>query len=77
MTITRMRDELTLIVDRRDQVELGIGRNPGYKTTALEVTERLGAASAQGQAAGKAAEPERHAELERTIERVKPFEIGL
>ncbi|MBA3878094.1 MAG: TrwC protein [Sphingobium sp.] len=77
VTITRLRDELTLIVDRRDQVELGIGRNPGDKTSALEVTQRLGAAAAQGQAAGKAAEPQRHAELERTIERVKPFEIGL
>jgi conjugative relaxase-like TrwC/TraI family protein len=77
VTITRLRDELTLIVDRRDQVALGIGRNPGDKTSALEVTERLGAAAAKGQAAGMAPEPQRHAELERTIERVKPFEIGL
>ncbi|MBC2653353.1 MobF family relaxase [Novosphingobium aerophilum] len=76
-TFTPSRLGPTLIVDRRDQVELGIGRNPGDKTSALEVTERLGAAAAQGQAAGKAAEPQRHAELERTIERVRPFEIGL
>ena len=77
MTITRLRDELTLIVDNRDKVELGIGRNTGDKTSALEVAERLGAAAAKGQAASKAPEPQKHAELERTIERVKPFEMGI
>jgi hypothetical protein len=81
VTITRLRDELTLIVDNRDKVELGIGRNPGDKTSALEVTERLGAAAARGQEAGKApepvAEPKKPPELERTIERVRPFEMGI
>jgi hypothetical protein len=77
VTITRLRDELTLIVDNRDKVELGIGRNPGDKTSALEVTERLGAAAAKGLEAGKPPEPQKHAELERTIERVKPFEMGI
>ncbi|MBC2653233.1 MobF family relaxase [Novosphingobium aerophilum] len=77
VTITRLRDELTLIVDNRDKVALGIGRNPGDKTSALEVTERLGAAATKGQAAGKPPEPSRQPELERTIERVRPFEIGL
>jgi conjugative relaxase-like TrwC/TraI family protein len=77
VTITRLRDELTLIVDNRDKVELGIGRNAGDKTSALEVTERLGTAAAKGQEAGKPPEPQKHAELERTIERVKPFEMGI
>jgi hypothetical protein len=77
VTITRLRDELTLIVDNRDKVELGIGRNTGDKTSALEVTERLGAAAAKGQEAGKPQEVEKHPELERTIERVKPFEMGI
>jgi hypothetical protein len=81
VTITRLRDELTLIVDNRDKVELGIGRNTGDKTSALEVTERLGAAAAKGQEAGKLPEPETEAkrppELERTITRVVPFEMGI
>ena len=83
VTITRLRDELTLIVDNRDKVEMGIGRNPGDKTSALEVTERLGAAAAKGQAAGKPQEVdklqavERPLELERTITKVVPFEIGI
>ena len=81
VTITRLRDELTLIVDNRDKVELGIGRNSGDKTSALEVTERLGAAAAKGQAAGKAPAPEPKGkeppELERTITKVVPFEMGI
>ncbi|WP_054122402.1 AAA family ATPase [Novosphingobium sp. AAP93] len=83
VTITRLRDELTLIVDNRDKVEMGIGRNPGDKTSALEVTERLGAAAARGQAAdkpqevGKLQEPEKLPELERTITKVVPFEMGI
>lgn len=78
VTITRLRDELTLIVDNRDKVELGIGRNAGDKTSALEVTQRLGAAAARGQEAARVTdEPARQPELERTLERVRPFEIGI
>jgi hypothetical protein len=81
VTITRLRDELTLIVDNRDKVAMGIGRNPGDKTSALEVTERLGAAAAKGQAAGKPPELEAKGkeapELERTITKVLPFEMGI
>ena len=77
VTITRLRDELTLIVDSRDKVEIGIGRNPGDKTSGLEVTERLGAAAARGQEAGKPPQPNRTSELERTLDRVRPFEIGI
>ncbi|GEO00399.1 hypothetical protein NSE01_22310 [Novosphingobium sediminis] len=81
VTITRLRDELTLIVDNRDKVGVGIGRNLGDKTSALEVTERLGAAAARGQAAGKAPAPEPKGkeplELERTITKVLPFEMGI
>jgi len=78
VTITRLRDELTLIVDNRDKVEVGIGRNAGEKTSALEVTQRLGAAAARGQEAARVTdEPKRQLELERTLERVRPFEIGI
>ncbi|KPF88871.1 MobF family relaxase [Novosphingobium sp. AAP93] len=83
VTITRIRDELTLIVDNRDKVEMGVGRNPGDKTSALEVTERLGAAAAKGQAAGRPQDItrpqdlENKRELERTITKVVPFEMGI
>lgn len=78
VTVTRLRDELTLILDSRDKVAVGLERNPGEKTSALEITERLGAAAAKGQQAGLPREEvQPKPELERTIERVKPFEIGI
>ena len=46
MTITRLWDKLTLIVDNYDNAGLGIERNRGDKTSALETTARLGAAAA-------------------------------
>ncbi len=78
VTVTRLRDELTLILDSRDKVAVGLERNPGDKTSALEITERLGAAAAKGQQAElprEEAQPK--PELERSIERVRPFEIGI
>lgn len=78
VTITRLRDELTLVLDNRDKVEVGLDRNPGDKTSALEITERLGAAAAKGQQAGLPKdEAQPKPELERSIERVRPFEIGI
>ena len=45
---------------------------------ALEITERLGAAAAKGQQAGlPRGEGQPKPELERSIERVRPFEIGI
>jgi ATP-dependent exoDNAse (exonuclease V) alpha subunit len=83
VTITRLRNELTLIVDNRDKVERGIATNLGEKTSAAEITERLGRAAAKGVRLGqiqatnsdRQAEPEKAPEL--TKERVKPFDIGL
>ncbi|MBU6189589.1 MAG: hypothetical protein KGR68_09750 [Betaproteobacteria bacterium] len=78
VTVTRLRDELTLILDNRDKVAVGLERNPGEKTSALEIAERLGAAAAKGQQAGLPREEvQPKPELERTIERVRPFEIGI
>jgi len=83
VTITRLRDELTLIVDSRDKVGRGIATNLGEKSSAAETTERLGTAAAKGVRAGqiqatnhdRQAEPEKAPELVK--ERVKPFDIGL
>jgi Arm DNA-binding domain len=48
VTITRLRDHLTLIVDNSDRIERALMVNDGSKTSALEVTERLKSAAAQG-----------------------------
>jgi ATP-dependent exoDNAse (exonuclease V) alpha subunit len=56
VTITRLRDGLTLIVDNADKLERAIERNTGAKTSALETLGRLGNAAAQGLAKGQVAE---------------------
>ena len=83
VTITRLRDELTLIIDSRDKVGRGIATNLGEKTSAVETTERLGMAAAKGvregqiQAANQEPQIERKKAPELTKERIKPFDIGL
>lgn len=39
--VTRVRDELTLVVDDREKLERQLDRNPGNKTSALETLGRL------------------------------------
>jgi conjugative relaxase-like TrwC/TraI family protein len=83
VTITRLRDELTLIVDSREKVGRGISTNAGNKTSAIEMTERLGRAAAKGTDIGQiqkalhSRQEEREKLPELTKERVRPFEIGL
>jgi len=48
VTVTLLHDELTLDLDNRDRVEVGLGCNAGDKTSAFEVTERVAAAAAKG-----------------------------
>lgn len=52
VTITRLRDHLTLIVDNADRIERAILGNDGSKSSALEVTGRLKSAAAEGLAKG-------------------------
>ncbi len=80
VTITRLRDGLTLFVDNADKLEAAVERNPGMKRSALETVNQLRDAAATGQAKGKAPdrsqEPAREPpELDRSI--TKPFEIGI
>lgn len=80
VTITRLRDGLTLFVDNADKLEAAVERNPGMKRSALETVNQLRDAAATGQAKGKASdrsqEPAREPpELDRSI--TKPFEIGI
>lgn len=77
VTITRLRDGLTLIVDNAARLETAVERNSGMKTSALEVTRALATAAAKGLAKGKAGStPVRETpELGKTM--VKPYEIGI
>ncbi len=79
VTVTRLRDGLTLIADNAEKLGRAIKSNSGEKASALEVTQRLKAAAAKGLSQGKdvgnASPASEKPEL--TKERVKPFEIGI
>ncbi|WP_430427670.1 MobF family relaxase [Parasphingorhabdus sp.] len=79
VTITRLRDNLTLIVDNRDKLERVVERNDGAKTSALEVTKRLGKAAAQGLSIGKEMEEKttQNEQPELAKEHSKPLDMGI
>lgn len=78
VTVTRLRDHLTLVVDSAAKLGKAAAQNTGDKTSALEVTERLRSAAAKGQASGMPVNDHQAKQPpERTKERVKPFEIGI
>jgi ATP-dependent exoDNAse (exonuclease V) alpha subunit len=78
VTVTRLRDSLTLVVDRAGGIERQLSRNPGGKTSALEVT---GAIGARGDATARPARgSERLAAPEKSIDagaKSKSYEIGI
>jgi len=76
VTITRLRDGVTLYVDNSARLEAAIERNPGMKRSALETTDLLRSAAASGLAQGREASQTREPpELDRSL--TKPFEIGI
>ena len=75
VTITRLRDGLTLYVDNAAKLEAAVERNPGMKRSALETVDLLGAAAAKGQSQAAQVNPRDAPERERSI--AKPFEIGI
>lgn len=79
VTITRLRDSLTLIVDNREKLEAAVGKNDGAKKSALEVTARLGKAAADGLAKGNEIAPDgvQKDQPELTKERSKPLDMGI
>ena len=79
VTVTRLRDGLTLIADNAEKLGRAIKSNSGEKASALEVTQRLKAAAAKGLSQDKdigSASPTSD-KPELTKERVRPFEIGI
>ena len=78
VTVTRLRDHLTLVVDSADKLGRAVAQNTGEKTSALEVTERLREAAAKGLAGGAATKEDQSKQPpELTKERAKPFEMGI
>lgn len=76
VTVTRLRDGLTLFVDNPGKLEAAVERNSGMKRSALETVNLLRDAAASGLAKGRTPEPMREPpELDRSI--TKPFEIGI
>ncbi|NRD91058.1 hypothetical protein C8024_18795 [Sphingopyxis sp. BSNA05] len=79
VTITRLRDGLTLIVDNREKLETAVEKNEGVKTSALEVTKRLGKAAATGLAKGIETAPKEPQKEQRELEKEhsKPLDMGI
>lgn len=76
VTVTRLRDALTLVVDNAGMLERQLSRNAGGKTSALETSGALreGAPLGRtGSAAPAALEPDLHLDTEKT----RPFDFGI
>jgi conjugative relaxase-like TrwC/TraI family protein len=78
VTVTRLRDQLTLVVDRLSGVERQLLDNPGGKSSALEATggvRPLPSAQASKQPGATGTAPEHM--LDPEAGRAKPWEIGI
>lgn len=77
VTVTRLRDHLTLVVDNAGRLGAAVARNKGEKASALEVTERLRSAAARG--AGKQVNLEKVQQPEREMsrQRIRSVDISL
>ncbi|TVV72753.1 MobF family relaxase [Sphingomonas solaris] len=76
VTVTRLRDALTLVVDRAGQLERQLLRNPGGKTSALETSGELrGVRNSTATKTSGPTPPEKM--LDPDQGRSKPFELGI
>ena len=80
VTITRLRDEMTLVVDQADPLQRAVGRNEGSKTSALEAAGRLQNAAA----ASSPNEPRSSPSGDANVPSIKPelekqhvYEVGI
>ena len=64
VTVTRLRDSLTLIVDNADKLQAKLARNPGGKTSALETSGQLRSAPGRDGSGTSVTSPERSLDLE-------------
>lgn len=81
VTVTRLRDSLTLVVDRAEGIERQLSRNPGGKTSALEITGKLMPISGKSARPTAADRGQKLGAPEKSIDtgasRPKPYEIGI
>lgn len=75
VTVTRLRDSLTLIVDNADKLQAKLARYPGGKTSALEASGQLRSAPGRDGSRTSVTSPERSLDLEPG--RSKPYDIGI
>ncbi len=76
VTVTRLRDSLTLVVDNAVRLERQLARNAGGKTSALETSGKVRPASPEpARQSTRDAKPEKGLDLEPA--RTKPFDIGI
>ena len=77
VTVTRLRDHLTLVVDSAAKLGRAVARNKGEKASALEVTERLRDAAALQVLKGSGEQPGRNSERELSREKIKAIDISI
>lgn len=81
VTITRLRDALTLVVDRTSALERQLVRNPGGKTSALETTGGVHPSSPASPGPQPSSSPSYKPMPDRGLEpdsgRARPWEIGI
>lgn len=77
VTVTRLRDHLTLVLDNSQRLGASVARNKGEKSSALEVTERLKSAAARGIGRDHAQPENSRQEKELTPNKSKALDLGI
>jgi conjugative relaxase-like TrwC/TraI family protein len=77
VTVTRLRDHLTLVVDSAARLGAAVSKNKGEKSSALEVTERLKAAARIGADKAMAEKKPKAPEPELAKERSRSMDFGI
>ena len=78
VTVTRLRDSLTLVVDRAGQLTRQLARNPGGKSSALETTGEIRSlARPQAEIVGSKTPNPPEKTPDDCAGKTKPFEIGI
>lgn len=77
VTVTRLRDHLTLVVDSSLKLGAAVMRNKGDKASALEISDRLRSAAAQGSALDQPGGEGKSGEKELVRSRSKALDFGI
>ena len=77
VTVTRLRDHLTLVVDSAARLSAAVSKNRGEKSSALEITERLKASAQVGTGKAIAEKSPKASEPELAKERNRSMDFGI